>query len=448
LRTTRNYRLNPLACAYCAKCHYGCPTYEATGNEGFAARGKILLAGALAGDLPPLPASAADGNGQPETDWRDSRELAAYLDFCLRCYRCLDLCPAQMATVPIFEHMRFEVAQRHPPDWRYRWLMRSVLPQRSLTRFCAALGALPFSLLPLLARRVSLGRRLEEALAQLPRHQFHSTFASRSPTLFAGRRELPLPATALERGQAFARIRSQQRVTAPARGVLGYFLDCLTDLHFPSAFAGTVRLLNALGYEVQAEFAAPCCGASALNTGDEAAFEHMAKLYAQTFAKAPYERILFTNPTCYKTVKERYPDVLGDGAIAGLPEPVLDVELYAELPPPPLHPAWHTLNLAWHNPCALGYALGDKSTAVKVLTKWGLQVRQFPEVEGCCGYGGLFYLRYPEFAAKQSARKLRAWQEAGIDLVLSCSAGCIGHLNATAIRERIPLLTVHWGELG
>jgi len=38
VRSTREYKLDPLSCAYCAKCHDECPTYEETGNEGFAAR--------------------------------------------------------------------------------------------------------------------------------------------------------------------------------------------------------------------------------------------------------------------------------------------------------------------------------------------------------------------------------------------------------------------------
>jgi L-lactate dehydrogenase complex protein LldE len=274
-----------------------------------------------------------------------------------------------------------------------------------------------------------------------------STLYSRSPTVFLGNSEFPLPASPLTRGRTYDYIRKRQTVAQPERGAIGYFLDCLTDIHYPGAFVGTVKLLNSLGFRVDAQFDSPCCGASALNTGDEKAFTKMATRYTRVFADAPYDRVLFSNPTCYKTVKERYPEILDDKELAHLPEPVLDVELYSQLLAPPLHPAWKELNIAWHNPCALGYALGDKTTAPSVLRKWGLNVSEFPDVEGCCGYGGMFYLRYPEFAAEQSTRKLRIWQDAGIDLALTCSAGCIGHINATAIRERIPIPTIHWGEL-
>jgi len=449
VRSTKDYRIDPLSCAYCAKCHFGCPTYEATGNEGFAARGKILLASALRGDFSSLPSTVfGDPCDNGAVDWHDDRELSEYLNFCLRCYRCLETCPAMMATVPIFEAMRFEVVRKHPPPWYMRWLMRSVLAERGNTRLISGIGALPFSLIPWAAKRVNVNEKLYSAIAKLSRSDPASTLGTRSPTLFLGKTEFPLPASTLTRGRAYDYIRNQQKIAQPERGTIGYFLDCLTDIHFPGAFTGTVRLLNSLGFRVDAEFKSPCCGASALNTGDEQAFEKMARSYAKTFANAPYSRVLFTNPTCYKTVTERYPEILEDKELAGLPEPVLDVELYNELPAPSLDPAWAELNIAWHNPCTLGYALGDKTTALAVLRKWGLRISEFPDVDGCCGYGGMFYLRYPEFAAEQSARKLRAWQDTGIDLALTCSAGCIGHINATAIREKIPIPTIHWGELG
>ncbi|RLC61862.1 MAG: hypothetical protein DRI48_10235, partial [Chloroflexi bacterium] len=249
-----------------------------------------------------------------------------------------------MATVPIFEAMRFEVARKHPPSWHLRWLMRWILAERGNTRFIVGLGALPFSLLPWIAKRVSVSGKLRSVIAEISCNRPKFTSNIYSPTLFLGKTEFPLPASSLTRNRAYDYIRNQQNVVQPEHGTIGYFLDCLTDVHYPGAFAGTVRLLNSLGFRVEAELDSPCCGASALNTGDERAFEKMARSYAKLFANAAYERVLFTNPTCYKTVKERYPEVLDDEELSSLPEPVLDVELYAQLPAPPLHPAWNELN--------------------------------------------------------------------------------------------------------
>jgi len=444
VRSTREYKLDPLSCAYCAKCHDQCPTYEETGNEGFAARGKILLASALRGDFPQVPPSLLNGAvGAP--DLPQSRQLQEYLDFCLRCYHCLDVCPAQMATVPIFEAMRFELARKRPPSVLLRRIMRDILPNRGVTRALSALAAFFRPLMP--PRRLRMGTKLRELVRAAKLDNGETSLTGGYPAAFWRGREYPLPAGARARARALAQL-GRQQVRTPERGTLAYFPDCLTDIHFPQAFSGTVKLLNYLGYRLKLVNNAPCCGASALNTGDEEAFHLMARKYARALEGVDCDAVLFSNPTCFKTVKERYPEVLSAEELARLPRPVLDVELYAQLPPPKLQPDWDRLRIAWHNPCALGYALGDKNTAANLLRQWGLDATEHHEVDGCCGYGGMFYLRYPEFAAAQSVKKLKHWREAGVDLALSCSAGCIGHLNATAIREGIPIPTMHWGELG
>jgi glycolate oxidase iron-sulfur subunit len=434
LRSVKDYSIDPNACAYCAKCHFGCPTYETTQQEGFSARGKVQVAGGLAPGK-----TVAD-------DLLSSPKLVEYLDFCLRCYRCMDVCPAHIATVPIFEAMRFEIAREHPPPAYLRYLMQNVLPSRRITRNAAELGAIALQLLPFLAKRVGFSAALKNAMALLPADLRPASLQPSPGAAFVAGRELPLPAGHGARVSALTAILRRQQVALPQLGSIAYFLDCLTDIHYPAAFAGTVRRLNSFGYEVVVKPTAGCCGASALNTGDEDGFKKMARAYAKTFSSIGANRILFSNPTCYKTVKERYSEVLGD-ANGNLPEPMLDVELYNQMRPAPVHPAWRNITVAWHNPCALGFALGDKTSGANLLRKWGLNVSDVVVPEECCGYGGVFYLRYPKLATELSAKRLRIWRDAGVDLVLTCSAGCIGHLNATAIREGIAIPTLHWGEI-
>lgn len=321
-----------------------------------------------------------------------------------------------------------------------------MLPNRRLTRLGAGAGAAAGSLIPFLVKRVQQTPRLIASLADMSlatRPASLNNYLGAIPVLG---QQFSIPSGKRLRQDCLDYVLSAQVIAEPLLGSIGYFLDCLTDIYYPAAFAGTVRFLNANGYRVVIQPEVGCCGASALNTGDEKAFARMARAYAMAFDGAHFSRILFSNPTCYKTVKERYGKALGSEA-DNLPEPVLDVEMFAQLPPPILHPAWKNITVAWHNPCALGMALGDKTTGANVLRKWGLQVADVQAAEECCGYGGLFSQRYPKFASELSAKKLLVWQKAGVDLVLSCSSGCINHLNSTAATKGIPLPTIHWGEL-
>ena len=465
LRSTTSYKIDPLACAYCAKCHSICPTYLPTKNEGYSARGKILLYSALRGDFNSVVTSypEVDENasshasaehrqvGIPSEAVISSSRLLNYLDFCTRCYRCLEVCPAGMATVPIFEKMRFELAEHYPPSFPLRILMRQIMPHRTLTRGLSALAELPFSLAPFLARRVYVSRRVKDWLYSLNKYEtLFCSLNSGSPTVsFLGRR-FTVPESQLRRAQIlqfaqnFQRFNEKKLAQNLEAPTVALFMDCLSDIYYPGIFFSAVKVLNKLGYRVLIPPAPSCCGASALNTGDFVGFSRMAKNFVRSFGelrdaygKKP-QTILFVNPTCFKTVKERYAEVLLDKELSSLPEPRLDIDFIL----PQLKGAGISakesliseISLAWHNPCSVAYALGVKAEEfLGCLTDIGLKLREFKEVEGCCGFGGLFSTRYPQRAFELSGEKLETWRKNGIELVLSNSAGCISHINAVAI---------------
>jgi len=464
LRSGSSYKIDPLACAYCAKCHSICPTYLPTKNEGYSARGKILLYSAIRGDFRSVVSSHPQARGHARSlasaeapplgiapeDVLSSSRLLDYLDFCTRCYRCSDVCPAGMATVPIFEKMRFELAKHYPPSLPLRLLMRELLPKRTLTRAISALAQFPFSLAPFLARRVYLSRRLKDWLYSLSKYEaLFCSLNSGSPTVsFLGRR-FTVPESQLRRAQIFQfaqkfqTLQNKCNARSPQNSI-ALFADCLSDIYYPGIFFSAVKVLNRLGYRVLIPPSPSCCGASALNTGDYQGFARMAKNFIRCFkdlrdsdGKTP-QAILFVNPTCFKTVKERYLEVLSADEVSLLPEPRLDIDFILpklkEAGISAKDSAISEIPLAWHNPCSVSYALGLKAEEfLGCLTDIGLKLREFKEVEGCCGFGGLFSTRFPQRAFELSAEKHETWRENGVELVLSSSAGCISHLNAVAI---------------
>jgi len=162
------------------------------------------------------------------------------------------------------------------------------------------------------------------------------------------------------------------------------------------------------------------------------------KELAEQRGKKP-EALIFTNPTCFKTVKERYPDVLHHRELTTIPTPRLDIDFIL----PMLATSKDSfqveklkeIKFAWHNPCNLGYALGVQAKTITILLKEiGLNITHYPATEGCCGFGGMFHLRFPKEAEKMSEQKFSVWKEEDVDVVLTCSAGCITHLNSVAMK--------------
>ena len=79
LKTLSDYKDEIHRCSKCGICQSACPVYKATGNECSVSRGLfIMLNGVLKGDL------------------KLNKNINKYLDLCLKCNKCKDVCPSEI----------------------------------------------------------------------------------------------------------------------------------------------------------------------------------------------------------------------------------------------------------------------------------------------------------------------------------------------------------------
>ena len=100
-------------------------------------------------------------------------------------------------------------------------------------------------------------------------------------------------------------------------------------------------------------------------------------------------------------------------------------ELLDELEPQaPRHPV--PLRVAYHDACHLQHAQGVSAEPRRVLqTIPGLEVREIPEANICCGSAGVYNLVEPHTAAELGDRKARHILTTGAEAVVSSNPGCL-----------------------
>ncbi|MBA3764858.1 MAG: 4Fe-4S dicluster domain-containing protein, partial [Actinobacteria bacterium] len=140
------------SCVACGLCLPHCPTYRLTGEESASPRGRIAAMRAVA-------------DGIAEVD----ETFTTFMDLCLVCRACEDVCPSHVPFGRMMERARAEVEPTRGASARLlRWLgLDVVLPRPALIRLVAALQPLARPFMP--RRMRALVPTRAAPFARLPR---------------------------------------------------------------------------------------------------------------------------------------------------------------------------------------------------------------------------------------------------------------------------------------
>lgn len=211
---------------------------------------------------------------------------------------------------------------------------------------------------------------------------------------------------------------------------VGLLVTCLVDLMRPSIGFAAVRLLEAAGCEVVVPQSQTCCGQPGYNSGDRASAQTLARKLLDEFEGCEY--VVAPSGSCAGMVRTHYPELF-----AGHPAELARVQ---QLCARTYELCDFLVNVArleniketsiktitYHDSCAGLRELGVKSQPRTLLAMvQGLRVREMPEAEVCCGFGGTFALKFGEISTRLADNKCSAIAETGAEAVVLGDLGCM-----------------------
>ncbi|MFJ5105030.1 (Fe-S)-binding protein [Streptomyces sp. NPDC088554] len=224
------------------------------------------------------------------------------------------------------------------------------------------------------------------------------------------------------------------------------FVTCVNDAVYPSTGIATVRLLNRLGIEVDFPESQTCCGQPQFNTGYRRAAEPLVRRTTRAFEE--YEYVVTPSGSCAAMVRHHYPKI-GDKAAASLAartyeltEFLVDVvgvtDVGAYFPHTvTYHPSCHGLRM-------LG--LGERPRKLLEAVR-GLELRELPGADECCGFGGTFALKNSDVSAAMGQDKVHNAVSTGARVLCGADNSCLMHIGGIVGREGAALRTVHLAEI-
>ncbi|SIT73542.1 L-lactate dehydrogenase complex protein LldE [Ectothiorhodosinus mongolicus] len=211
--------------------------------------------------------------------------------------------------------------------------------------------------------------------------------------------------------------------------IVALFVSCLVDLYRPSIGFSAVELLEAAGCEVRVPSNQTCCGQPAYNSGDNAL---AAKIARQTIeALADHDYVVVPSGSCAGML-HHYTALFRDDPVWSKRAEDLKAKTF-ELTDFLLNQrGLKTVSsqfdgvVTYHDSCSGLRELGIKTQPRALLSSVsGLELREMADAEVCCGFGGLFCVKYPPISGRMVDNKVRAALATGADALLGGDLGCL-----------------------
>jgi glycolate oxidase iron-sulfur subunit len=445
-------------CNRCGFCQVACPIFRSTGHEAGVARGRLALLRALV---------------ENRISW--NAELEEPLFACLLCGACTANCFPAVPTADLIVDARSQYLDRVGRNPLHRLLFDHLLPYPKRLRLAARAAALgKRSGLSKVAKALGLLRifgrdfpRAEEIVSDFPDKALREK----------------VPPGALE-GTGDLRI--------------GYFVGCGTDVMCPETAEATLRVLRRMGRTVQV-LDNCCCGLPPITYGDRDAARRLADKNLRLLRREYYDLVVTDCSSCAAFLK-KYPllfepddprhamavafaghvrDVAeliaapGTGSFFG---PFPAEKCACPLPAqggqshfrgqgrenwdsplrgqgrenwdsPPQGPTEKVV-ATYHDPCHASRGQGLTKPPREVLRSIeGVEFRELPEADWCCGGAGSYALTHFELSRKVLDRKLDNVEKTGASLLVTSCPACIIQLRYGVRKRGLPIRVCHIAEL-
>jgi len=233
---------------------------------------------------------------------------------------------------------------------------------------------------------------------------------------------------------------------------VGLFATCLVDLMRPAVGFASVKLLEDAGCVVDVPMAQTCCGQPAFNSGDTEDSKDIARQVISTFESFDY--VVVPSGSCGGMIKRHYPELFeNDPDWAPRAEALADktyelISFLSDVMNVSPRAAQFDGTVTYHDSCSGLRELEIKDQPRKLLEDIPrLTLVEGKEAETCCGFGGLFCVKYPDISEKMVDAKVDDIVASGADTVVAGDLGCLMNISGRMQRRNIDIKARHVAEI-
>lgn len=232
---------------------------------------------------------------------------------------------------------------------------------------------------------------------------------------------------------------------------ISIFIPCYVDAFYPDAGIGVVEVLERLGHTIHYPPAVTCCGQPAFNCGFWPEARSVAECVLDGYKNS--EVVVVASGSCAVMLKVFYPQIFEgtprhEEALA-LAEKTWEFSdfLVTKLGVTDVGATFNA-NVTFHDGCHGLRELGVQSQPRTLLAHvQGLKLVEMTDTQTCCGFGGVFAVKFTPISTAMGEVKCASALETGADYIISNDTSCLMHLQGMLDRQRKPMKSLHLAEV-
>jgi len=434
-----------LRCIRCAACANVCPPYQQVGGHVFG----YIYSGAIGLVVTPFH-HGLDADAGPQS-------------LCVSCNACETVCPVEIPLPNLILDVRSRVVEAKGLPWLKKVTFGAMARPRL---FDITVRFFSFALFPVTRGSNYISTRSLGILGKLPGVRALAKLARwRSLPAFAIK---PLRDRVKGKFSPSLSSRTSQASTERSGVTVCYFAGCMIDRLFPEMGEAAIKVLRASGVQVTFPQKQNCCGLIALNSGDLVDCTKMARqtitMLEQALEESKADYIVGATTSCVVTLTQDYIRLFEDLQQQGwlqraraLAEKVMDFASFVDhvllangtqLPVRKSDGKGNDVIVTYHDSCQSINCLGLRSEARHIIQDMlGLELREMPQSDVCCGFGGSTSVEHGDVAERIMNNKLNNAESTGATVLVADNPGCLMHLRGGVDASGRKMRVLHLAQL-
>ncbi len=211
--------------------------------------------------------------------------------------------------------------------------------------------------------------------------------------------------------------------------VVGLFITCLVDIFRPKIGFDAIELCEKAGFKVIVPDNQICCGQPAFNSGDSANAKKIAMQCVAMFADCDY--VVVPSGSCAGMMIKHFVELFDDNDefmqdILKFSQKTWEItDFLVNIAKITLPEQDKKQQITYHDSCSGLRELGIKHQPRKLLKDSGHEINELNQSEECCGFGGMFCVKYPEISNEITTKKTANVKKSKAEILCAGDLGCL-----------------------